>query len=263
MNILIIGDVFGSPGRHATRRLLPALREKHSAEFIVVNCDNATHGKGVNEDAARELFGAGADVLTGGNHVFSVKGTDELIDREPRLLRPINFPPDTPGRGSGVFASRGGAPVAVVHACGRVFMEHFDDPFRALEAEIARLHRQTPIIIVDLHAEATSEKVGMGWFLDGQVSAVVGTHTHIQTADERVLPRGTAYITDLGMTGSYDSVIGADREAAIASMRNLRRTRFFPADPGHVRLCGVLIEVDITNGQAIRIERINELVGNA
>ncbi len=258
MNILLIGDVFGSPGRQAVRRLLPALRERVAADFTVVNCENAAHGKGITESTAGELLDAGADVLTGGNHIFAQRDSDEFIEREERLVRPVNFPPGTPGRGAALYHSAAGFQVGVINACGRAFMGNFDDPFRAVDREVARLSRHTPIILVDFHAEATSEKVAMGWYLDGRVSAVVGTHTHIPTADECLLDRGTAYITDLGMTGAYDSVIGVNKETIIEQMLTLRAAKYEPAPAGRVRMHGVLVEVEPLTGRATRIERVRE-----
>ncbi|MDX2176063.1 MAG: TIGR00282 family metallophosphoesterase [Candidatus Sumerlaeia bacterium] len=256
MNILIIGDVFGSPGRLAIKKLLPKLQRETEAEFTIVNCENAAHGKGITEATGVELFEAGADALTGGNHIFHQRGSDEYLDSEPRIIRPLNFPPGAPGRGSGVFTSASGVPVAVVNACGRVFMEHFDDPFRALDREVSELARETPIIIVDFHAEATSEKVAMGWFLDGRATAVVGTHTHIPTADETLLDNGTAYVTDLGMTGPYDSVIGVKKEIILEKMLTMRQARFDVAEARRVRLHGVLVRVDPSTGRALHIERV-------
>lgn len=257
MNILMIGDVIGKPGRTAVKKLLPALKREVEADFTVVNCENAAHGKGITAETAEELFRGGADVLTGGNHIFHVRSALEYIDREERIIRPLNYPPNTWGRGCGVFDSAAGFPVAVMNACGRAFMANYDDPFRAIDKEIARVRTETPIILVDFHAEATSEKVAMGWYLDGRATAVVGTHTHIPTADERVLPKGTGYITDLGMTGPYDSVIGVEKEAVLEALLTLLPQKFdVPDTTTNVRLCGVLLKIDPLEGRTKSIERI-------
>lgn len=256
LNILMIGDVIGRPGRDAVTRLLPELRRKLATDFVVVNAENSAHGKGVTDETAQQLFDAGADVLTTGNHVFAQRRTELLLESEPRLLRPLNYPPGTVGRGSGVFTSSGGHAIAVVNACGRVFMNHYDDPFRAMDAEVARLATQTRVILLDFHAEATSEKVAMGWHLDGRVSAVIGTHTHIPTADEMVLPGGTAYITDMGMTGPYDSVIGVQKQQVLSGILTMLPTKFEVAEPRMVRLCGVLLKVGEGTGRASHIERV-------
>lgn len=263
MNILLLGDVFGRPGRDAIRRWLPELKRQLEVDFCVVNCENAAGGKGITEEIAQEFYRAGADVLTGGNHIFHQKQSIDYIDGEERLVRPINYPPGTPGRGSTVINSEGGFPVAVINACGRAFMHHYDDPFRALDREVHRLGQTTPLILVDFHAEATSEKMAMGWFLDGRVTAVVGTHTHIPTADERLLHKGTAYITDLGMTGPYDSVIGDDKDVIIQALRTMMPTRFEVAPPREVRLCGVLVTADPLSGRATHIRRIRHDVPDA
>ncbi len=258
MNILLIGDVFGNPGRQAVRKLLPALKQRVAADFVLVNCENAAHGKGITESTAKDLFDSGADVLTGGNHIFAQRDCDAFIEREERLIRPVNFPPGTIGRGAGLFTSDAGFQVGVINACGRAFMGNYDDPFRAIDREVDRLSRHTPIILVDFHAEATSEKVAMGWYLDGRVSAVVGTHTHIPTADECLLDRGTAYITDLGMTGAYDSVIGVNKETIIEQMLTMRSAKYEPAEARRVRMHGILVEVEPLTGRATRIERVRE-----
>jgi 2',3'-cyclic-nucleotide 2'-phosphodiesterase len=207
-------------------------------------------------------LGLGVDVLTGGNHSLHQKGCDALFDDEERLLRPANFPPGTPGRGWVLLESAAGFPVATLNVCGRAFMEPFADPFRCVSQLVKEARARTPIILVDFHAETTSEKIAMGWFLDGQVSAVFGTHTHVQTADERVLPNGTGYITDTGMTGPYESVIGADREIVLEAMMTMRAKRFDVA-PGHdVRVCGAFLEVDPMDGRARRMERVRVDLGN-
>lgn len=258
MNVLLIGDIFGNPGRNAARKLLPGLKKKHQADFVIVNCENAAHGKGITDTTARDIFEAGADVLTGGNHIFAQRGCDDYIEKEHRLVRPINFPPGTIGRGSAVYNSEAGFQIAVINACGRVFMGNYDDPFRTVDREVERLRKITPLIFLDFHAEATSEKVAMGWYLDGRVTAVVGTHTHIPTADECILDQGTAYITDLGMTGPYDSVIGVDKDIILDSILTMRHTKFEVAQPRRVRICGVLVTADPLTGRATSIKRVRE-----
>lgn len=254
MRILFVGDVFGRPGRKAVGRLLPTLREELSCDFVIANGENAAAGNGITPDTAEEIFRAGADVITGGNHIWDKEEGIALLERDSRILRPANYPPGTPGRGHGVFPI-GGVRVAVVSVQGRIFMPPLDCPFRTMEAVLEKLTGATPIIIVDVHAEATSEKMGLGWYLDGRVSALVGTHTHVATADERILPRGTAFLTDVGMTGPHDSIIGVRKELALKRMMRQMPVRFQPADRD-VRLHGVLIEVDAETGRASSITRV-------
>lgn len=261
MRILFIGDIYGRPGREAVKAALPTLRERHRPDFVIANSENAANGKGVTDRIVEELLALGIDVLTGGNHSLHQRGSDAIHDSESRLLRPANFPPGTPGRGLGIFHPKGFPPVAVINLCGRAFMQHFDDPYRAASALVAEASEKARIVVLDFHAEATSEKVGMGWYLDGQVTAVLGTHTHIPTADETVLPGGTAYITDAGMSGPYRSIIGADIDAVLTTMVTLRSRRFDVAEARDVRVCGVLIDVDEETGRARAIERIRENLG--
>jgi len=210
----------------------------------------------VTREVVDELFGSSIDVLTSGNHIWDKKEVLEFIEEYPRLLRPANYPPDTPGRGITITETKDGTKVGVINLAGRIFMPPADCPFRTVEHEVERLKKETSIIIVDFHAEATSEKIAMGWFVDGRVSAVLGTHTHVQTADERVLPRGTAYLTDVGMTGPFDSVIGTRKEIIIERFLHLMPNKFEVAK-GDVRLHGALIEIDPTSGQAVAIERLS------
>jgi metallophosphoesterase (TIGR00282 family) len=254
MRILFIGDVFGRPGRKAVERLLPSLREEYGPDLVIANAENAAAGNGITPDTAGELFAAGVEVLTGGNHTWDKAEGVPVIDSDPRVLRPINYPPGTPGRGAAVVTAAG-RPVGVVNVMGRIFMQPYDCPFRATDAAIEALSAETSILFVDVHAEATSEKIGLGWYLDGRVTAVVGTHTHVQTADERILPRGTAYLTDVGMTGPHDSVIGVRKELALRRMTAQMPVRFQPAE-GDIRLHAVLVEADPETGRARRIERI-------
>src|SRR5437016_826396 len=254
MNILMVGDVYGEPGRQAVAKLLPRLRQEHAIDFAVVNVENAAGGFGVTAPIARQILEAGADVMTSGNHIWDKREIVEYITKENLLLRPANFPTGTPGVGH-VTVKCGPHKVAVLNLMGRVFMLPIDCPFRKADELVPELRKDTPIIIVDMHAEATSESQAMGWHLDGRVSAVVGTHRHVQTADERVLPKGTAYITDLGMTGPTDSVIGVDKELALQRFLSQMPNRFEPAK-GPVALHGVVIRIDPDSGRGLSIERL-------
>lgn len=257
MRILFVGDIHGKPGRRILRAVLPRLRREHEASFVIANGENAAGGSGISADVAEELFASGVDLITGGNHTWHQREAYELLDGDPRILRPLNFPPGVPGRGVTVAVNKNGQPVAVINLQGRVFMQEIDDPFRAARAEVERVRPQTPVIIVDVHAEATSEKIALGWYLDGRVSAVVGTHTHVQTADERILPQGTAYITDVGMTGPRDGVIGMDRERILERFLTQLPVRFEVAK-GQAQLNAVVIDIDETSGKARGITRIME-----
>ena len=254
MNILMVGDVFGESGRAALARHLPKLRQEHAIDFCVVNIENAASGFGVTPPMAKQALDQGADVLTSGNHIWDRKEIVEYITRENLLLRPANFPAGTPGVGH-VTLKAGPHRVAVLNLMGRVFMNPIDCPFRKADEIVPELRKDTPIVLVDMHAEATSESVAMGWYLDGRVSAVVGTHRHVQTADERVLPGGTAYITDLGMTGPTDGVIGVDREIILQRFLSQMPVRFEPAK-GPAALHGVVIVVDPDSGRATDIRRL-------
>ncbi len=250
---LFVGDLIGQPGRRALKRYLPRIRDKHAPDFIVANAENAAGGIGITEEVAAELLEE-VDVLTSGNHIWDKKEALPYLDREPRLLRPANYPPRNPGKGSYIIASKKGWKAAILNLQGRVFMEPLDCPFRVADEEVEKLRAVTPIIIVDFHAEATSEKQALGWHLDGKVSAVIGTHTHVPTADERILPRGTAYITDVGMAGGYRSVIGIRPEQAVARFLTARPQRFEPEKHGLV-FSSVLIELDAPTGRALSIRR--------
>ncbi len=256
MKFLFIGDIVGRPGRDLLRRHLKALAAALAVDLVIANGENAAGGNGITRDNANEIFGAGVDVITTGNHVWDKREALEFIVNEPRLIRPANYPEGTPGLGSYVAAARGGVRVGVVNVMGRVFLQSVDDPFRAALREIARVKDAgAQVVFVDMHAETTSEKVALGWYLDGQVAAVVGTHTHVQTADERILPRGTAFLTDVGMTGPHDGVIGMDKTAVIARFVTGLPGRFEPAT-GDARLHGVTITTDPVTGKATAIERI-------
>src|SRR5499426_419313 len=249
LTVICVGDVFGEPGRKAVQALLPRLRKQHEADLTIVNVENSAAGFGVTPLIARAFLEQGVDVMTSGNHIWDKKEIIEYIVKENLLLRPANYPPGTPGAGSIVVK------VAVLNLMGRVFLPDLDCPFRKADEEVTRLRAETPIIVVDMHAEATSESQAMGWHLDGRVSAVVGTHRHVQTADERLLPKGTAYITDLGLTGPVDSVIGVDPEIALRRFLTQMPNRFEPAK-GPVALHGVVIRIDPETGLGLSIERI-------
>jgi metallophosphoesterase (TIGR00282 family) len=254
VNILMVGDVFGEPGRAAIARLLPGLRQQHAIDLCVVNVENAAGGFGVTPSMARQFLEQGADVMTSGNHIWDKKEIIEYIVRENLLLRPANFPAGTPGSGF-ITIKAGPHRVAVLNLMGRVFMAPIDSPFRKADEILPELRKDTPIILVDMHCEATSESQAMGWYLDGRASAVVGTHRHVQTADERVLPGGTAYITDLGMTGPTEGVIGVDRELILQRFLTQMPARFEPAK-GPAALHGVVIVVDPETGRASDIRRL-------
>jgi metallophosphoesterase (TIGR00282 family) len=225
-------------------------------DLVIANGENAAGGFGITEETANDLYKCGIDVLTSGNHIWDKKDSLDFINREGKLLRPANYPEGTPGQGSAIYTTAGGTKVAVLNLEGRVFMNNLDCPFRTADRELDRLRTETAIILVDFHAEATSEKTSLGWYLDGRVSALIGTHTHIQTADERLLPGGTAYITDAGMTGSFDSVIGVKKEEAITKFLSQLPVKFEVAK-NNLRLNGVTVTVDEQSGKALSIERIN------
>ena len=255
MRVLFIGDVVGKAGRRAIADALPGLRARWAPDLVIANAENAAGGIGLTAPLADELLDLGIDVLTSGNHIWGKKGSDELVERCGRLLRPANYPPGTPGRGFGVFRTEAGVPVGVVNLQGRVFMQEIDCPFR-VGAEIVRaLRSQAAVIIVDFHAEATSEKVALAWHLSRAVTAVLGTHTHVQTADERILEGFTAHISDVGMTGPYDSVIGVRKELSIARFLTQIPQRFETAGGRYV-LNAVVVDADEATGAALAIERV-------
>ena len=262
MNLLAIGDVFGETGRRAVVQWLPRLREEHDAAFVIVNVENIKGGRGVDASGARAVLEAGADCLTSGNHVWAQKGHDQLLEREPRLLRPFNYPEPCPGRGLLVAPSTVGLRIAVLNLQGRVFMPPIDDPFRAADRALEQLAGRADAIVVDMHAEASSEKLALATHLDGRVAAVFGTHTHVQTADARVLPGGTGFITDLGMTGPYGGVIGMQREAALRRFLTARPGHADPSD-GEPGLRGALFEIDEGSGRATAVRRITRGAGGA
>jgi hypothetical protein len=256
MKILFIGDIVGKPGRRAVRELLPSLVAAHDVDLVIANCENAAAGFGVTREIVEELFDAHIDVLTSGNHVWDKKEVMEFIDDYESLIRPANYPSSVPGAGSVLMPTAAGDYVGVLNLAGRIFMQAVDCPFVAAKKEIARLKARTNVIIVDIHAEATSEKKALGWYLDGEVSAVLGTHTHVQTADNEVLPGGTAYISDAGMTGPFDSVIGIKKDTIIERFLTQIPNKFDVAK-NDIRLQGALLDIDPESGKARAIERIS------
>ncbi len=257
MKLLFIGDIVGQPGRNAVKALLPKLREQHRLDFVIANGENSAGGSGITPKTAEEIFSAGVDVITSGDHLWDQKEVMELLANEKRFLRPLNYPADVPGRGSGIFAA-GEFSIAVLNVQGRTFMQPpLENPFTLALDEVKKLRQETKIIFVDFHAEATSEKIAFGRMLDGQVSAVVGTHTHVQTADEQIFPGGTAYLSDAGFTGPQESVLGREIEPVIRRFLTSMPQRFEVAKE-RVVLHGALIEIDETSGKAVKISRIME-----
>lgn len=259
MIVMFIGDIIGKPGRGAVRKLLPGLAAEHGIDFVVANGENAAGGFGLTQSVAEELFNSGIGALTSGNHLWDKKEIEPLLPREPCILKPANYPDAAPGHSSGVFKTADGQKVGVFCLQGQVFLPPIDSPFRAADRVVAQLKKETDIILCDIHAEATSEKIALGWHLDGKISALVGTHTHVMTADERVLPMGTAYITDVGMTGGFDSVIGMEKKDVLERFYTGLNTKFEVADRD-VRINAVLIEIDDRSGKARSIKRVVKMV---
>jgi 2',3'-cyclic-nucleotide 2'-phosphodiesterase len=262
VKLLFIGDIVGQPGRAAVKSLLPILLSRHSVDIVVANGENSAGGSGITPKTAEEIFSAGVDVITSGDHLWDQKEVMDLLANEKRFLRPMNYPADVPGRGSGIFQlknPRSNTPeIAVLNLQGRTFiMPTLENPFSLALAEVKQLRQRTKIIFVDFHAEATSEKIAFGRMLDGQVSAVVGTHTHVQTADEKIFPGGTAYLTDAGFTGPHDSVLGRETQPVVRRFLTAMPQRFEVAKGG-VLLQGALIDVDESTGKAIQIQRVSE-----
>jgi metallophosphoesterase (TIGR00282 family) len=258
MRLLFLGDIVGRPGRNAVIERLPGLRDRWQLDCVVINGENAAGGFGITETIYNELIDAGADAVTLGNHSWDQREALVFIERAPKLIRPINYPKGTPGRGATVVEARNGSRVLVVNVLGRIFMDPLDDPFAAIERELAAcaLKRDADAVVVDMHCEATSEKQSMGYFCDGRASLVVGTHTHVQTADHRILPRGTAFISDVGMTGDYDSIIGMQKDEPLNRfLRKIPTTRFEPA-LGEATLCAVAVETDDATGLAGRVAAV-------
>jgi metallophosphoesterase (TIGR00282 family) len=255
MKVLFIGDIVGKPGRKALKQGLPDLVNKLKIDFVIANVENAAGGFGITRPVGEEILSAGVDVLTSGNHIWDKKEAVTYIPKESRLLRPANYPDDVPGAGSIVMNVSPGEKVAVLNLSGRVFMNNLDCPFKVVKRELAVLKEQTSIIIIDFHAEATSEKSAIAWYLDGEVSAVLGTHTHVQTADEQILPKGTAFITDVGMTGPVNSIIGVEREQVINRFLTGIPTRFETAKGRSVLSC-VVLEINPKTGMSTGIQRL-------
>jgi 2',3'-cyclic-nucleotide 2'-phosphodiesterase len=258
VKILFIGDIVGEPGRRAVKILLPKLRGRHALDFVIANGENSAGGSGITPKTAEEIFSAGVDVITSGDHLWDCKEVMELLANEKRFLRPLNYPADVAGRGSGVFEIKK-LKIAVLNAQGRTFMPPLENPFTLALDEIKKLRQQTKTIFVDFHAEATSEKIAFARFLDGHVSVVVGTHTHVQTADEQIFPGGTAYLTDAGFTGPHESVLGREIEPVLKKFLTGMPQRFEVARD-RVMLHGAMIEIDGASGKAIKIQRVSELI---
>jgi hypothetical protein len=255
MKILFIGDIVGKVGRMAVKTLLPNLVTRYKIDLVIANGENAASGFGITEKTASEIFSAGVQIITTGNHVWDKKEAVSYITRESRIIRPLNYPPGTPGSGSILHTLPNGEKVAVLNVAGRVFMNTLDCPFRTTKVEVERIREFTNIIFIDLHAEATSEKMAFGYYLDGAVSAIVGTHTHVQTADERILPGGTAFITDVGMTGPQESVIGIEKEQIVDKFLDQMPRKYDVAD-GKAIMSAVVVEIDDKSGKAGAIQRI-------
>ena len=256
MRILFIGDIVGKPGRELVRRGLSHLIDHHSIDIVIANAENAAAGFGITREIGQQLLDWGVGVMTSGNHIWDKKEALDYIGTEPRLLRPANYPASAQGNGSYLARTSRNETIGVINVMGRVFMLNIDDPFAVVQREIEKMRERTRTIFVDFHAEATSEKIAMGWHLDGKVSAVVGTHTHVQTADERILPKGTAYLTDVGMTGPHDSIIGVEIEPALSRFLTALPAKFETAT-ANPRLHAVVIETDPHTGRAVDIERLS------
>jgi hypothetical protein len=257
VKLLFIGDIVGQPGRRAVKELLPRLRAEHGIDVVIANGENSAGGSGITPKTAEEIFSAGVDVITSGDHLWDQKEVMVLLASEPRFVRPLNYPVDTPGQGSCIVTTAGGARVGVLNLQGRTFMPALENPFHAALAEVEKLRAATPILLVDMHAEATSEKIAMARLLDGKVTAVVGTHTHVQTADEQIFPGGTAFLCDAGFTGPHESVLGREIAPIIQRFMTGMPQRFEVAEK-RVLLQGALIELDAATGRAISIQRVSE-----
>jgi metallophosphoesterase (TIGR00282 family) len=257
VKVLFIGDIVGEPGRRAVRELVPKLRQQQAVHLVIANGENAAGGAGITLNTAAEIFSGGVDVITTGDHLWDQKEVLELLDRESRFLRPLNYPPETPGQGCAVFEVPNTTPVGVLNLQGRVFMANLENPFWCAKKAVQQLRQRTPVVIVDMHAEATSEKIALARMLDSQVSAVIGTHTHVQTADEQIFPGGTAFLCDAGFTGAHESVLGRDIEPVIQRLLSNQPQRFGVAKE-RIYLQGALIEIDERSGRAVGIQRISE-----
>lgn len=260
MNILLIGDTIGKPGRHAVHNCIGRVKAEHKIDFVVVNGENLAGGVGIQPDSFKAILETGADVVTSGNHIWAKKEVREILGHDPRLLRPHNYPSENPGSGVGLYDCKG-MPVAVINLMGRTFMNiNLDCPFKAADRALAEVQGKAKIILVDMHGEASSEKRAMGWYLDGRVSSVTGTHTHIMTADEEILPKGTAYLTDIGMSGSPNSVIGMKQPQVLSRFLTGAPSRFEVAEELPYLFQAVVVSVDNTTGKASKIERIRQIV---
>lgn len=258
LKVLFIGDIVGNPGRRAVKEMIGTIRREEKFDFCIANGENSAGGTGITYIVAQELYNAGVDVITLGNHTWSKREVKNFIDSDSRIVRPVNYPKGLPGNGSTVFESSAGK-IGVVNVMGRVFMDGIECPFRSVEKEIDYLKSFVKVIIVDMHAEATSEKCALAWFLDGRVSCVLGTHTHVQTADERILPRGTAFISDVGMTGPYEGILGVDRNIIIEKFLTYMPLRFEVAK-GKVQFNAVVLDIDDSSGKTLRIQRISRIL---
>lgn len=257
MKILFIGDVVGEPGRQALNQIIPKLKKREGVEFVIANGENVAGGSGITPALADTVFSYGVDVMTSGDHIWKRREIVDKLDTDRRIVRPANYPRGVPGSGSTVVTAENDTNVGVVNLVGRVFMQPVECPFRVAREEIEKIKSKATIIIVDMHAEATSEKIALGWYLDGMVSAIIGTHTHVQTADEKILPKGTAFISDAGMTGPFDSVIGRNKEAVLSRFITQMPSKFETAD-GDIQLHGVIVDVDEKTGKAESIKRVQE-----
>jgi len=259
LKVLFIGDIVGNPGRKAVKSVVPEMKRSLSIDYCIANCENSAGGSGITYAVAQELFDSGIDGITLGNHTWSKKDITNFLDTEIRIVRPANYPQDLPGKGSTIINHEGKSPIGLLNLLGRVYMDGVECPFRTADREVQSLKNFTKVVLIDMHAEATSEKIALAWYLDGRVSCVLGTHTHVQTADERILPCGTAFITDVGMTGPYEGVLGVDREIIINKFLNFMPVRFELAK-GKTQFNAVLLEIDEETGRTCKIKRINHLV---
>ena len=257
VRLLFIGDIVGEPGRRAVREILPIFRQEHDVQMVIANGENSAGGSGITPNTAAEIFASGVDIITSGDHLWDQKDVYDLLQKEPRFLRPLNYPPGTPGQGWTIVD--GAPPVAVMNVQGRTFMPDLNNPFSCARVEVERVRQITRIILVDMHAEATSEKIALARMLDGEVSAVIGTHTHVQTADEQIFPGGTAFLCDAGFTGPHESVLGREIEPIIKRFLTNQPQRFDVAK-GRIMLQGALIEIDERSGRALAIRRVSEML---
>jgi len=260
LKVLFIGDIVGNPGRRAVKEMIGLIKREEKYDFCIANAENAAGGSGITYVVAQELYKAGVDVITLGNHAWSKREVFNFIDSDQRIVRPVNFPKGIPGKGSTIFEGNTGK-IGVVNVMGRIYMDSIDCPFSSVEKEIEYLKNYVKVIVVDMHAEATSEKCALAWYLDGRVSCVLGTHTHVQTADERILPCGTAFISDVGMTGPYDGILGVNRDIIIEKFLTHLPTRFEIAK-GRIQFNAVLLEIDEVTGKALSIKRIAHILDN-